>query len=99
MKDNHAIRNVVLMAGLLMPAVSNVAAQECGTLLFQTVTVKKDASVPVFRFKVASGRAAYWSTDIFLEIGHEGNAASPPADPLLPAGVTFRIKRIDVPAE
>jgi len=99
MKDIRAVRGVMLMAVLIVSAPAEILAQECGTLLYQTATVKKDASVPVFRFKVASGRAAFWSADIFIEIGHEGNAVTPPADPMLPAGVVFRVKRIDVPAE
>jgi hypothetical protein len=99
MNDNRAVRGIIVMTALMISAVAESAAQECGTLLFETATVKKNASVPVFRFKVASGRSTFWPTDIFLEIGHEGNAVTPPMDPALPAGVIFRIKRIDIPGE
>jgi hypothetical protein len=90
---------VIVMAAATISVARDAPAQESGTLLFQTATVKKDASVPVFRFQVASGKINFWPTDILLEIGREGNATTPPADPVLPAGVIFRIKRIDVAGE
>jgi hypothetical protein len=88
-----------MLAAVMAPCASQAGAQESGTLFFQSATIKTDGTVPAARFKVASGRGtpeAPWTANLYVEIGREGNAATPPADPGLPAGLTFRVRRLDV---
>ena len=83
-----------LAAAALLACASTAQAQQSGTLLGQGATAVTGATAPTLGFQVAggaAGKSANTTTRVLIDIGTEGNAASPPPDPALGAGVTFTL--------
>lgn len=76
-------------------------AQQSGTLLSQGITARKGATDPIIGIEVnggALGKGALTQTKLIIDIGVDGNATPPPADPALPAGFRFRLSKTGAPS-
>jgi hypothetical protein len=96
---NHLCIAAVL-AALITCLISTVArAQESGTVLSQTLTLRRGALTPTIDFDVAggpNGKSPGTTTKIYLEIGLDGNVVLPPPDPMLPNTVRFKLSKTGV---
>jgi|SRR5215470_3281219 len=81
---------LVATAALFL-GVPIAAAQPSGTVLRQTMTALGTATLAM-EINVAGPKSANTTTKLFLEFGPDGNSiTSPPPNPSLPAGVTFKV--------
>jgi hypothetical protein len=75
---------------------SQARAQQSGTLLSQTLTIRRAATDPTIGIQIAGGtlgKSAPTTTKLIIDIGPDGNAVSLPPDPALPATFLFRLTR------
>lgn len=86
---------LLLFSGL---TADRAGAQTSGTVLRQaatTVTGSTNTTVTI-DFKVLAGKTAGASTTLLVDMGAEGNATIPPAEPNLPSTFLFRLSKSDV---
>ena len=92
----HVVRAALVALAVILLAGLEGSAKQSGTLMSQTATLLNGATTPSMDIEVAGGKTAGTTTKVFLEIGADGNSASPPPDPSLPGSLRFRVTKSGV---